>query len=72
MPEGQLQVVLGQNIRRERLARGLSQEDFAQVLGYHRTYVGTLERGERNLSLRAIERSSDTLGAEPLDLLIDS
>ena len=72
MPEGQLQVVLGQNIRRERLARGLSQEDFAQVLGYHRTYVGTLERGERNLSLRAIERISDTLGVEPLDLLIDS
>ena len=69
MPEGHLQVVLGQNIRRERLARGLSQEDFAQVLGYHRTYVGGLERGERNLSLRAIERISDTLGVEPLTLL---
>lgn len=41
---------------RERL--GISQEDYAEVLQVHRTYLGGIERGERNLTLRTVERLS--------------
>jgi len=67
--EGILQRNVGLNLAAYRDARGLSQEAFADVLGYHRTYVGGLERGERNLSLRAVERLADSLGLDPFDLL---
>ena len=67
--EGDLQRLLGANLRRYRLARGLSQEAFADVVGVHRTYMGGLERGERNLTLRSVERIAAQLGAEPLALL---
>lgn len=69
MAEGDLQRAMGENLRRYRSARGLSQEAFADLLGYHRTYVGGLERGERNLSLKSVERIAITLQLQPLDLL---
>lgn len=69
MPEGQLQKVFGGNLRRVRAERGLSQEAFADLLGYHRTYVGDLERGERNISLRSLERIAESLNCDPLSLL---
>lgn len=67
--EGELQKVVGERLRWYRDQRGLSQEAFAEVLGFHRTYVGGLERGERNLTLRALERVAGALGVDPLDLL---
>ncbi len=67
--EGDLQRILGQNLRAYRKARELSQEAFAEVLGVHRTYMGGVERGERNLTLRSVERIADKLGLEPLVLL---
>jgi transcriptional regulator with XRE-family HTH domain len=67
--EGQLQRDLGHNLRRLRLERGLSQESFAAVLDVHRTYMGGVERGERNLTLRSVERLADHLGVSPLELL---
>ena len=67
--EGDLQRLLGANLRRYRLARGLSQEAFADVVGVHRTYMGGLERGERNLTLRSVERIAAQLKVEPLALL---
>lgn len=71
--EGDLQVTLGRNVRAIRIARGLSQEAFADALGVHRTYMGTLERGQRNLSLRAVERLADLLGIEdPRTLLSET
>jgi len=47
----------------------LSQEGFADKVGLHRTYVGGIERGERNVSLAILERISDTLD-NPLSALI--
>lgn len=67
---GDLQKVLGENLRALRRERGLSQEDFADVLGVHRTYMGGVERGERNLTLKSVERIADRLGVDPASLLV--
>jgi transcriptional regulator with XRE-family HTH domain len=67
--EGDLQRVLGRNLRAYREARGLSQEAFADAVGVPRTYMGGIERGERNLTLRSVERIADWLGVSPLELL---
>jgi transcriptional regulator with XRE-family HTH domain len=67
--EGDLQRTLGDNLRRYRLARGLSQEAFADMVRVHRTYMGGIERGERNLTLKAVERIAGWVGVDPLDLL---
>ena len=52
---------------RERLK--WSQEDLAEHCGLHRTYVGSVERGERNISIDNIEKISDALKISPIDLL---
>jgi transcriptional regulator with XRE-family HTH domain len=67
--EGELQRTVGRNLRAYRQARGLSQEAFADVLGVHRTYMGVIERGERNLTLRSVERIVGCLNLDPLVLL---
>jgi transcriptional regulator with XRE-family HTH domain len=67
--EGELQRAVGKNLRRIRHERGLSQEDFAHLLGVHRTYMGGVERGERNLTLKSLERLADRLGAKAMDLM---
>lgn len=70
--EGDLQRTVGRNLRAYREARGLSQEAFADVLGVHRTYMGAIERGERNLTLRSVERIVARLDLDPLALLTKS
>lgn len=69
--EGTLQAAVGRNIRRWRREEGLSQEVFGEQVGWHRTFVGAVERGERNLTLKSVERISEQLGIDPLDLLWD-
>jgi len=67
--EGRLQRIAGINIRAYRKARGVSQEELADALGVHRTYMGGVERGERNLTLRSLERLAERMGVDPLTLL---
>lgn len=67
--QGDLQRTVGRNLRRYRMERGLSQEAFAEVIGVHRTYMGGLERGERNLTLKSLERLAATIQIDPVDLL---
>lgn len=69
MAVGDLQKTVGRNLRAYRIERGLSQEAFAEVLGVHRTYMGGVERGERNLTLKSVERMAEKLGVEARDLL---
>jgi len=54
--------VFASNLRKVRLAKGLSQEALAEVAGLHRTYVGSVERGERNISVDNMERLAIALG----------
>jgi transcriptional regulator with XRE-family HTH domain len=67
--EGQLQRTVGANVRRIREHRDLSQEQMAHDIGVHRTYLGGIERGERNVTLKAVERIADWLDVDPLELL---
>ena len=60
--------VLGQRIRELRTEQGYSQEGFADKCGVHRTFMGTVERGESNLSFQNIVRVANTLGV-PLSTL---
>lgn len=69
--EGDLQRTVGRNVRVRREALGESQEAFASRIGVHRTYLGGVERGERNLTLQSVERLARLLGVEPLRLLIE-
>ena len=69
--EGDLQRRVGRKLRDYRQQQGLSQEAFAAKLGVHRTYMGGLERGERNLTLRSLERIAKRLKLDPLELLRD-
>lgn len=52
----------GARVRELRRAKGLTQEDLADASGLDRSYVGSLERGERNVSLRNIEKIAKALG----------
>jgi transcriptional regulator with XRE-family HTH domain len=61
--------VFAANIRRKRLGLGLSQETLAELADLHRTYVGSVERGERNVSIDNMERLANALGVQLRDLL---
>ncbi|MFN5514021.1 MAG: helix-turn-helix domain-containing protein [Cyanobacteriota bacterium] len=69
MTESDLLILLGARIRELRKARGLSQEAFASECGLDRTYVGGIERGERNVALRNLALIAKTLGISMSELL---
>lgn len=62
---GLLRGTLATNVRRFRLARGVSQQDFAHEIEMDRTYYGGVERGERNVSVDNIERIAKGLEINP-------
>jgi transcriptional regulator with XRE-family HTH domain len=68
-PSG-LKGVIAKNVARLRGAMGISQEELAHISGYHRTYVGMIERGERNISIATLEALAGALGVEPHRLLM--
>ncbi|MGA7578913.1 MAG: helix-turn-helix domain-containing protein [Desulfobaccales bacterium] len=61
--------IIGKNIKYYRQKALLSQERLAELCGLHRTYVGAVERGERNISALNIEKISIALKIEPYRLL---
>ena len=52
----------GKRVKKARKSKGLSQEGFADLCGLDRTYIGGVERGERNISLDNIHKLSEALG----------
>lgn len=62
--------VVGENVRRLRLSRGLTQEQLAFEAKIDLTYVGGIERGRRNPSLLVMTRIASALGTEPADLVV--
>ena len=61
--------IFGQNVRRLRKARGFSQEELAERAGLHRTYIGSIERGERNVSLKNIAAIAQALDVNVTELM---
>jgi transcriptional regulator with XRE-family HTH domain len=64
-----IQRAVGKAIRRRRETAGLSQEALAAESGLHRTYIGSVERGERNLSLQNLQAISGALNCTASELL---
>lgn len=60
----QILVNFGKKVREERLKRELSQEEFAERAGVHRTYIGMIERAEKNITLTNIEKIALALGID--------
>lgn len=67
--KGPLRDVLAKNMRRLRAVRELSQEELAHESGINRTYLSSVERSERNVSIDNIERIAKALRIEPWKLL---
>lgn len=68
-PGIEIRKVLAANVRALRSRLGISQEELADRCSLHRTYVGAIERGERNVTLSTLEVFSEALGASVPDLL---
>lgn len=64
-----LLILLGKRVRELRVAKNWSQEEFAHVSGLHRTYIGQIERGEKNISFENLVRVSAVLGVTVSELL---
>ncbi len=69
MAKSKLREVLADNVRAYREKKGISQDEFAALCGLHRTYVGSVERCERNVTLATLELLAETIGVSVPDLL---
>ena len=63
-----LLVLLGKRVHELRVGHGWSQEEFANVSGFHRTYVGQIERGEKNISFENLIKLASVLGVTASEL----
>lgn len=68
-PESELLNILAENVRSFRRDRGISQEALGDMCSLHRTYVGSVERRERNVTLASLALLADALGVSVPELL---
>lgn len=72
MPKKSLQSILAKNTRKFRTSLGHSQERLAHSSSLHRTYIGFIERGERNVTLKTLEALAEALGITVIELLSEN
>ncbi|MCH7692008.1 MAG: helix-turn-helix transcriptional regulator [Proteobacteria bacterium] len=69
MPSSNAKQILAENVRRLRLSAGLSQEELAARADLHRTYISSIERSKRNVTLKNIFLLAQALGVTPATLV---
>jgi len=67
----ELLVKFGRRVREERTKQGLSQEELAARAGVHRTYIGMVERAEKNITLLSVQRICSALNTRISHLIKD-
>lgn len=68
--ENKLHKIAAENVRKYRKEKGLSQEELAARCGLHRTYIGSVERGERNVTLDTLQVIAVALERPPAEFLL--
>ena len=63
--------VFGENLRKYRTNRGISQEKFAEMCNLHRTYISDVERAQRSISLGNVQKIADALEIETYKLFLE-
>ena len=63
--------VFGNNVRKYRQTRGLSQEKLAEISGLHRTYISAIERFHRSISLENVQRIAEALQVDTYQLFVE-
>ena len=63
-------ILFGHNVQKQRKAQEISQEKLADIAGVHRTYIGMIERAEKNITLGNMEKIANALKVEIKDLLM--
>ncbi|HBI47261.1 MAG TPA: transcriptional regulator [Smithella sp.] len=71
MKKKNILIKFGNRVREERLKQNLSQEELASIAGVHRTYIGMIERAEKNITLENIEKIALALKLKLHDLFKD-
>ena len=63
-----LNILFGLKLRQLRVKKHMSQEEFAWHVGLHRTYIGQVERADKNITLKNIEKIAKALDIDPKEL----
>jgi transcriptional regulator with XRE-family HTH domain len=69
--DDKLNVIVGNNIKKYRKSLNISQEELAERAGLHRTYIGGIERGERNITLDSLQTIASALNVAPVELIVE-
>lgn len=68
MTKKSLSIKFGERVRKLRNSKNLSQEELADLANVHRTYIGMIERAEKNITLLTIEKIANALNVEIIEL----
>jgi transcriptional regulator with XRE-family HTH domain len=69
--DNKLSAIVGNNIKKYRKILNISQEELAERAGLHRTYIGGIERGERNITLDSLQIIATALNVAPVVLIVE-
>jgi transcriptional regulator with XRE-family HTH domain len=69
MKKQNIAVLVGRSIRKKRVELGVSQDDFADSIDMHRAYYGSIERGEKNITVQTLHRVAVGLGSSMSEVL---